>query len=58
VFLDDALFGELSAWISRHYRDELHANDLADPLLLEESRRALDELTRILKLGPLYGFQH
>ena len=36
------------AWIARHYRDELHFEDLADPQLLIESRSALDELTRIL----------
>jgi succinylarginine dihydrolase len=47
----------LRAWVQRHYRDELRAADLADPHLLEESRRALDELTRLLGLGSIYPFQ-
>ena len=31
--------------------------DLGDPLLLRESRAALDELTRILGIGSVYEFQ-
>lgn len=57
VFLDDALADEFDAWIRRHYRDRLVPADLADPQLLDESRRALDELTRILALPPVYEFQ-
>ncbi|MFA5939182.1 MAG: N-succinylarginine dihydrolase [Sinimarinibacterium sp.] len=48
---------ELIAWIDGHYRDRLSFDDLADPQLLEESRTALDRLTRLLKLGNLYDFQ-
>jgi succinylarginine dihydrolase len=49
---------KLTAWIERNYRDELTASDLADPALLEESRRALDELTGILRFGSdFYEFQ-
>jgi succinylarginine dihydrolase len=55
--LDEALYGALFAWVERHYRDELRAEDLADPLLLEESRTALDELTQLLGLGAIYPFQ-
>jgi succinylarginine dihydrolase len=58
VLLDDALAGELDAWIRRCYRDRLVPADLADPALLDETRRALDELTRILALPPVYAFQH
>lgn len=47
----------LEAWVCRHYREELRPEDLADPLLLEESRRALDELSGILALGRIYPFQ-
>lgn len=47
----------LEAWVRRHYRDRLSIADLADPALLAESRRALDELTGILDLPRLYGFQ-
>lgn len=57
VLLDDALLTELEAWIGRHYRDRLAPDDLGDPALLEESRTALDELTRILDLGSIYDFQ-
>ena len=57
VLLDDALATELEAWIDRHYRDRLAAPDLADPRLLDESRRALDELTGILRLPAVYAFQ-
>src|SRR5690606_18790748 len=57
VLLDDALHARLSEWISSHYRDRLSQEDLADPALLDESRRALDELTQILGLGAIYDFQ-
>jgi succinylarginine dihydrolase len=57
IILDDALLGDLTAWVDRHYRDRLVPSDLADPLLAQESMRALDELTRILHLGSAYDFQ-
>ncbi|MFO1312248.1 MAG: N-succinylarginine dihydrolase [Burkholderiales bacterium] len=57
VFLDDALADALDAWIRRHYRDRLAPADLADPSLLDESRRALDELTQLLRIGSVYPFQ-
>jgi succinylarginine dihydrolase len=57
VFLDDALYAELAAWIRRHYRDRVTFADLADPALLVEVRTALDELTGILRLGSVYDFQ-
>ena len=57
VLLDEALHEDLRKWIKKHYRERLTAADLADPRLLEESRRALDELTSILHLPPLYDFQ-
>jgi succinylarginine dihydrolase len=56
-WLDDGLYAELERWIARYYRDRLVLDDLADPALLDESRRALDELTQLLKLGTLYDFQ-
>lgn len=56
--LTDELHGRLSAWSERHYRDRLTPGDLADPTLLDESRRALDELTGLLGLGAgFYPFQ-
>ena len=57
VFLNETLHGELNAWVGRHYRDRLRPEDLADPALLDEVRRGLDELTRILGIGSAYRFQ-
>ena len=48
----------LADWVTRRYRDSLAPADLADPLLLTESREALDELSQILDLGgDFYPFQ-
>ena len=57
VILTDTLYDRLTAWVSAHYRDELCQQDLADPMLLDEVRKALDELTGILGLGSIYDFQ-
>ncbi len=57
TLMNDALFEQLTNWVDKHYRDELHEADLADPQLLMESHTALDELTQILKLGSVYEFQ-
>ena len=57
IWLDNALHAALTAWVKRHYRDRLTPGDLADPALLEEGRRALDELSRLLRIGNVYPFQ-
>lgn len=57
VFVDDALATALESWIHRGYRDRLAPTDLGDPALLDESQRALDELTQILRLPSIYAFQ-
>ncbi|MCC2655901.1 MAG: N-succinylarginine dihydrolase [Panacagrimonas sp.] len=57
AWLDAARHAELVTWVERHYRDRLEPEDLADPQLLDESRTALDRLTRILGLGNHYAFQ-
>ena len=57
VLWTDRLDADLMAWVHRHYRDTLAPEDLADPKLAEDGREALDELTRILGLGPVYPFQ-
>ena len=57
VFFDDALDVALDGWIRRNYRDRLAPEDLADPMLLDESRRALDEIAQLLRLGSVYPFQ-
>ncbi len=57
VILTDELYQRLTTWVETHYRDRLVQQDLADPKLLNEVRQALDELTGILQLGPIYDFQ-
>ncbi len=57
VFLDEMLYARLTDWVKKHYRDQLTADDLGDPSLMDDNRRALDELTRILGLGSIYPFQ-
>lgn len=57
VFMSEDRYIELCNWVNKHYRDRLTAQDLADPQLLEESRKALDELTTMLNLGDVYPFQ-
>lgn len=57
VWFTGELHARLRAWVMRHYRDRLAPADLADPALLEESRTALDELSRLLNLGAIYPFQ-
>lgn len=57
IFLNNSLYEKLCNWVKKHYRDRLLPTDLADPQLLLEVYQALDELTQILKLGPIYDFQ-
>lgn len=57
VMLTEALYQSLKKWIHKYYRDRLTAKDLADPLLLQETRTALDELTQLIELGRFYPFQ-
>jgi succinylarginine dihydrolase len=57
VYMDAALYAKLTAWVTKHYREELSPDDLLDPKLLTEGRAALDELTKILNLGSIYPFQ-
>lgn len=57
LFVDAERARTLEAWVTRHYRDRLTFDELVDPLLLRETRTALDELTQLLGLGALYDFQ-
>ncbi|HEX4857845.1 MAG TPA: N-succinylarginine dihydrolase [Usitatibacteraceae bacterium] len=57
VILTSTLHGELVDWVRRHYRDRMADADLLDPQLPQAVCTALDELTRILKLGSVYPFQ-
>lgn len=48
----------LKSWATKHYREELHAADLADPAFVLECEETLDALTQLLGLGPrYYAFQ-
>lgn len=56
--LTPALADSLEAWVRAHYRDRLSPDDVRDPALIEETRTALDALTKILPLGSdFYDFQ-
>ncbi len=57
VIATPALLDTLEVWVSRHYREELAAKDLADPQLAREGMVALDALTKILRIGSVYDFQ-
>lgn len=57
VRLTAALHRKLVTWVHSHYRDSLSPGDLADPALRRESCEALDQLSRILRLGTIYDFQ-
>jgi succinylarginine dihydrolase len=57
VLLTNELYASLKDWILRHYRESLTPEDLADPQLLNESRAALDELSKLLNIGNVYSFQ-
>lgn len=58
MILDEALYAQLSDWVTKHYREDMAPNDLGDPDLMRESFTALDELTGIMGLGgDFYPFQ-
>jgi succinylarginine dihydrolase len=57
VLLDATTLAALEAVVQRRYRERLSAADLADPALLDEGRRALDEIGQVLKLGSVHDFQ-
>ncbi|MBT8240262.1 MAG: N-succinylarginine dihydrolase [Acidimicrobiia bacterium] len=57
VIVDDEVLDELTAWVNRHYRDELDPADLVDPSLVEEVKAALAELALLLDLPDLYNLR-
>ncbi|WP_437203271.1 N-succinylarginine dihydrolase [Planctomicrobium sp. SH664] len=57
LFLNDALYDDLCAWVERHYRAELSIDDLADPQLADEVAAALTDLAQLLQL-PSTFFTH
>jgi succinylarginine dihydrolase len=48
VFLDNALYQAVRAWITLRYRDRVTPTDLGDPDFFDENRRALSELSTLL----------
>jgi succinylarginine dihydrolase len=57
VILNAELERQLEDWVGRNYREQLTEGELADPLLLDETQRALDELTQLTGVGSVYSFQ-
>lgn len=57
VIVDESLEADLRAWVSSHYVEDLDFDKIQDFTFVETCRKALDELTQILKLPQLYGFQ-
>ena len=57
VRLTPDLLQQLVQWVTTHYRQRLTLEDLHDPALLQESRDALDALSRLLKMEGLFEFQ-
>ncbi len=58
MLMNDTLYARLGDCVKTHYRETLSPEDLADPALMDESFSALDELTKIMKLGSdFYPFQ-
>ncbi len=54
VVMTETLYGLLTSWVEKHYRDRVEPKDLADPQLAIECNSALEELERILGLPGLY----
>ncbi|VEG90414.1 N-succinylarginine dihydrolase [Legionella spiritensis] len=57
ILITTPLLDRLGDWVKKHYRTRLHASDLTDPRLIDESFTALDELSQLLQLGSIYPFQ-
>lgn len=50
VLFTDELHQSLVHWVETHYRESLAPDDLRDPKLIDESYRAFEALSKILKL--------
>jgi succinylarginine dihydrolase len=57
VLWNGALHEELTSLVERRYRDRVTIDDLTDPEFIDESRTAVDEITKLLGLGSVYDFQ-
>jgi succinylarginine dihydrolase len=54
--LTDQKYNQLVQWVEKNYRDTLTTKDLFDPQFIGEVKRALEDLTVILKLPGIYNF--
>ena len=50
VVLTDGLYNRLVDWVNSNFREQLLPDDLRDPNLIDESRRAMASLAGILDL--------
>jgi succinylarginine dihydrolase len=57
VLLTEQLADQLRDWVRQWYPENLHREELADPALMRSVRDALQALTDLLKIGPVYPFQ-
>ena len=57
IVLTEDKLTSLQSWVDTHFRESLSLDDLADPLLFQETQTALDALTQLLQLGSIYPFQ-
>jgi len=48
VFINDTTYPALRDWVIRHYRDRLTPQDLRDPQLLQETSKAMTELSSLM----------
>lgn len=56
VILDKSLYTDLVDWVNSHYRDSLAPEELGELALLNETKVALAELSKILQLPNLYDW--
>ena len=50
ILFSESLYQSLTGWVQRHYREELHPDDLSDPQLPAEVDSAFAELETILHM--------
>lgn len=53
VVLTDDLYEKLVDWVNTNYREQIAPEDLRDPKLVDESRRALEALEKLLAMPLL-----
>lgn len=56
VFLTETLYGNLKRLIEKRYRESLAPGDLADPVLIRESRETVEAISEVLGFGRRYVF--